>query len=162
MGFLDFFRKTEWRVDPATGSHTPQISAMHSACFARGWSIAEIEGLMSDRGTVTDILRAQAGSAVIDGFALSRVAGGEAELLSIAVSSRRRGKGGSTTLLARHLARVAAAGARRIVLEVDEDNAPALALYRRFGFEEVATRPAYYPRRDGTRGAAKVLARALD
>lgn len=161
MGFLDFFR-TEWRVDPATGKHAAQIARLHSASFARGWSVAEIEGLMADRATVTDILRAKAGSAEIDGFALSRVAGGEAELLSIAVSSRRRGKGGSTKLLAHHLARVAAAGARRVVLEVDEDNAPARALYARFGFEEVATRPAYYARGDGTRGTAKVLARALD
>jgi ribosomal-protein-alanine N-acetyltransferase len=136
MGLLDFFR-TEWRVDPATGRHAAQISELHSACFARGWSVAEIETLMADRGTVTDILRSRARSAHIDGFALSRVAGGEAELLSIAVSSRRRGKGGSIRLLARHLARVAAAGARRIVLEVDEDNAPALSLYGHFGFQVV-------------------------
>ncbi len=161
MGFLDLFR-TVWRVDPATGKHAAQIAALHSACFARGWSVAEIEALMTDRGVITDILRSKAGSETIDGFALSRIAGKEAELLSIAVSSRRRGKGGSGKLLARHLARVAAAGARRIVLEVDEANAAALGLYARFGFEEVATRPAYYARPDGTRGTAKVLARALD
>lgn len=161
MGLLDFFRKTEWRVDAATGRHAAQISDLHGASFARGWSVAEIEALMSDRGTVTDVLRSKAGSTRIDGFALSRVISGEAELLSIAVSSARRGKGGSTKLLAQHLARVAAAGARRVVLEVDENNEPALRLYRRFGFEEVGTRPAYYARRDGTRGTAKVLARNL-
>ena len=161
MGLFDFFRKMEWRVDPAAGHHAAQISDIHSASFARGWTVDEIETLKADRTTVADVLRARARSRNIDGFALSRVAGGEAELLSIAVSSRRRGKGGSVRLLARHLARVAAAGARRIVLEVDEDNAAALHLYGRFGFSEVGQRPAYYARRDGTRGTAKVLARDL-
>jgi ribosomal-protein-alanine N-acetyltransferase len=161
MGLFDFFRKTEWRVDPAQARHAAQIAALHEASFARGWSVAEIEGLMSDRNVITDVLRAEARAAVIDGFALSRIAVDEAELLSIAVSSRRRGKGGSSPLLARHLARLQAAGARRVVLEVDEDNVPALRLYARFGFSEVGARPAYYARRDGTRGAAKVLARPL-
>jgi len=161
MGLFDFFRKTEWRVDPAHARHAAQIAALHDASFARGWSVAEIEGLMSDRNVIADVLRAEARSAAIDGFALSRIAVDEAELLSIAVSSRRRGKGGSSPLLARHLARLQAAGARRVVLEVDEDNVPALRLYARFGFSEIGARPAYYARRDGTRGAAKVLARPL-
>jgi ribosomal-protein-alanine N-acetyltransferase len=161
MGLLDFFRKTEWRVDPATGKHARAIAALHGESFARGWSVAEIESLMTDRAVVADVLRSRPGTAEIDGFALSRVAGGEAELLTIAVSSRRRGQGGSSRLLSRHLARVNAAGASRVVLEVDEDNVPALRLYARFGFEEVGRRPAYYARKDGTRGTARVLARVL-
>ncbi len=161
MGFFDFFRKVEWRVDPAQPRHASQIAALHAASFARGWSVTEIETLMSDRNVITDVLRAKARSHEIDGFSLSRIAVDEAELLSIAVSSKRRGKGGSLPLLARHLARLQAAGARRVVLEVDEKNAPALRLYARFGFSEIGTRPAYYARPDGTRGQARVLARAL-
>ncbi|BCJ89296.1 ribosomal-protein-alanine acetyltransferase [Terrihabitans soli] len=161
MGLFDFFRKVEWRVDPAQPKHAAQIAELHAASFARGWSVAEIERLMADRNTVTDILRAKARSQTIDGFSLSRIAVDEAELLSIAVSSKRRGKGGSSPLLARHLARLQAAGARRVVLEVDEQNVPALRLYARFGFSEIGTRPAYYARPDGTRGQARVLARAL-
>lgn len=161
MGLFDFFRKVEWRVDSAQPRHAAQISALHGESFARGWSLAEIETLMSERNTITDILRAKAQSPEIDGFALSRIAVDEAELLTIAVSSRRRGKGGSSPLLARHLGRLQAAGARRVVLEVDEDNTPARRLYTRFGFSEIGKRPAYYTRRDGTRGTALVLARPL-
>ena len=161
MGLLDFFRKPEWRVDTAHPRHATQIAQLHGESFARGWTVSEIEVLMADRNVLTDILRAQARSPTIDGFALSRIAADEAELLTIAVSSRRRGKGGSSPLLARHLARLQAAGARRVVLEVDEDNAPALRLYARFGFAQVGSRPAYYARRDGTRGNARVLARKL-
>jgi ribosomal-protein-alanine N-acetyltransferase len=165
MGLLDFLRwkvnKIEWRVDPAQPKHAAQIADLHAQSFARGWSVGEIETLMADRNVITDVLRAKARSPVIDGFSLSRIAVDEAELLTIAVSSKRRGKGGSSPLLARHLARLQAAGARRVVLEVDEQNAPALRLYARFGFAEIGTRPAYYARADGTRGQARVLARAL-
>jgi ribosomal-protein-alanine N-acetyltransferase len=158
---FDRFRTIEWRVDSAAPRHAPEIAELHAAGFARGWSAAEIEALLLDRAVVADILRSEKGSVVLDGFALSRVALDEAELLSIAIAPRFRGRGAGGPLLARHLARVQAAGARRIVLEVDESNEPALRLYRRFGFTEVAVRPAYYARADGTRGAARVMARAL-
>lgn len=161
MGLLDFFRTIEWRVDAAQPSHAAQIAALHAESFARGWSVDEIETLMTERNVVTDILRAHARSRTIDGFALSRIALDEAELLTIAVSSHRRGKGGSSPLLARHLARLQARGVRRVILEVDEDNVPAIRLYARFGFAEIGRREAYYARRDGTRGAARVLARNL-
>src|SRR5690606_24420612 len=56
MGLLDFFRKVEWRVDPATGRHAQAIADLHTESFARGWSASEIEALMADYGTVADIL----------------------------------------------------------------------------------------------------------
>ncbi|MGQ4274336.1 GNAT family N-acetyltransferase [Terrihabitans sp. B22-R8] len=158
---FDFFGKPQWRVDRAGSQHAAAIADLHAEGFARGWSTAEIEDLLGDRAVIADILRSAAQSPSIDGFALSRIAADEAELLSIAIAARQRGKGGATPLLTRHLARVAMAGVRRVVLEVDEANAPACGLYNRFGFEQVGTRPAYYARRDGTRGTALVMARRL-
>jgi [ribosomal protein S18]-alanine N-acetyltransferase len=155
------FRSVEWRVDQAQPRHAAAIADLHAAGFARGWSVQEIEDLLADRAVIADVLRSEARSSVLDGFALSRVAADEAEILSIAIAPHRRGQGGGGPLLARHLARVNAAGARRVVLEVDEDNEPAVRLYRRFGFEKVGTRPAYYTRRDGSRGTALVMARQL-
>jgi ribosomal-protein-alanine N-acetyltransferase len=46
-------------------------------------------------------------------------------------------------------------------LEVAKDNAPALALYERFGFAKVGERTGYYRRADGTRAAAAVMRKAL-
>jgi ribosomal-protein-alanine N-acetyltransferase len=60
-----------------------------------------------------------------------------------------------------HLARAELSGARAIFLEVDPDNAPAVALYRRFGFRDVGRREGYYRRSEGQSAAAIVMRRDL-
>lgn len=153
------FGRPGWHVERARPAHAEAIAALHGASFARGWSAADIDALLADPTVLADVLRPGAGA--MCGFALSRLVADEAEILSIAVASRRRAGGGGRTLLSRHLGRLAAAGARRVVLEVDEANSAALALYRRFGFERCGSRPAYYARADGGRGNALLLSRSL-
>jgi [ribosomal protein S18]-alanine N-acetyltransferase len=50
---------------------------------------------------------------------------------------------------------------RKVFLEVDEGNAPALRLYSRAGFEQVGRRPGYYANSEGS-ASALVLRRNLD
>jgi tRNA threonylcarbamoyladenosine biosynthesis protein TsaB len=83
------------------------------------------------------------------GFALWRVAAEEAELLTIAVSPKRRRQGIGRFLLNQLLATAASKGARRMVLEVAVDNHPAKALYRALGFAPCGRRPGYYRTRSG-------------
>jgi ribosomal-protein-alanine N-acetyltransferase len=161
VSLLGALRPVTWRVDAAGPQHAAAIAALHAASFARGWSAAEVGDLLAAPNVVADRLRASARRDGLDGFALSRIAADEAELLSIAVARRCRGRGGSVPLLSRHLGRLMAAGVLRVVLEVAEDNAPAQRLYARFGFAEIGRRPAYYPRPDGSAGTALVLARTL-
>jgi ribosomal-protein-alanine N-acetyltransferase len=156
--YLD--RQMAWAIEPATPADIEDLVAIHGSAFARGWSAQEIDQLVADRAVIACVLRRE-GRSRPQGFALSRVAEDEAEVLSIAVAEARRGTGGGQALLGRHLGRLAGHGVRRVVLEVDEDNKPALSLYERFGFEKVGRRPAYYARADGTRGAAAVLALEL-
>ena len=104
--------------------------------------------------------RATAGRA-LHGFILSRLAGGEAEILSVAVASARRGRGLARALLNLHLRRLAGLGARAVFLEVDEDNAPARRLYQRAGFREVGRRPGYYQQGRDRAATALVLRRDL-
>ena len=69
----------------------------------------------------------------------------DADLQTIAVGEQAQGRGVATSLLRTLLDRAAQRGARRIVLEVRADNDAAQALYRRFGFAQIARRSRYYP-----------------
>ena len=117
------------------------IAALHGVSFRRGWGEDEILRLLVDRNVVTQ--RMTAGGKVI-GFIMSRLAAGEAEILSVAVAPAWRGRGLSRQLLDLHLRRLAGLGIRAVYLEVGEQNAPACRLYRRAGFNEVGHRQGYY------------------
>ena len=95
------------------------------------------------------------------GFVLSRLAADEAEVLTIAVDSAHQGRGVGRALLSENLRQVANEGAKAMFLEVANDNAPALALYERFGFVKLGERAGYYRHADGTRATAVVMRKSL-
>jgi [ribosomal protein S18]-alanine N-acetyltransferase len=149
--------------EPAMSEASPRdasaIAALHGASFRRGWSEQEVEGLLLDRHVIAH--RALMG-ARFSGFIMSRLVEDEAEILSVAIAERQRGRGLARRLLDLHLRRLAGLAARTVFLEVDEHNAPALRLYQRAGFREVSRRPNYYPGAGGKAAAALVLRRDLD
>jgi len=158
IGFMsNLFMRGEPALSEASTRDASAIAALHGASFQRGWSEQEVEGLLLDRHVITH--RALAG-AKLAGFIMSRVVADEAEILSVAVGRRHRGRGLAAQLLNLNLRRLAGLGARAAFLEVDEHNDPALRLYRRAGFSEVSRRPNYYPVPDG-KVAALVLRRDL-
>lgn len=131
------------------------LAAIHATCFTtpRPWSATELGALAAAPDA---ILVTEAG-----GFALARVIADEAELLTIAVRPEARGQGIGGRLLRETLARAAARGAGRLILEVAADNDAALRLYRREGFAGIGRRKGYYATPDGRRIDALVLARSV-
>ena len=91
------------------------------------------------------------------GHAVASVAGDVTELQRIAVDPAHRRAGVASALLDEVLAVARAARCDRVLLEVREDNADALAFYAAREFVEVARRGRYY--RDGA--TAIVLRRSL-
>jgi [ribosomal protein S18]-alanine N-acetyltransferase len=159
IGFLQrLFVRGDPALSEATIGDAPAIAALHGVSFRRGWSDGEIERLLIERNTVCH--RATVGRTLC-GFILSRLAAGEAEILSVAVTGARRGRGLARALLNLHLRRLAGLGATAVFLEVDEDNEPARRLYRRAGFREVGRRPGYYQKGSGVPATALVLRRDL-
>ena len=69
---------------------------------------------------------------------------GDADVQTIGVAPRAQGRGVGTRLLRALTDRAARGGAASLLLEVRADNAPAIALYTREGFERVAVRRRYY------------------
>ena len=152
------FARGEPKLSEAGPRDAAAIAELHAASFRRGWSEGEFERLLLERNTVAH--RAMVARA-LQGFIVSRLADGEAEILSVAVAPARRGRGLARALLDLHLRRLAGLGARAVLLEVDEDNEPARRLYRRAGFSEVGRRPGYYQQGRDTAATALVLRRDL-
>jgi ribosomal-protein-alanine N-acetyltransferase len=92
------------------------------------------------------------------GYAGAFVLPPDSDVQTIAVRADRQGSGVASALLANLVDEARAAGCTHLMLEVRADNAPALALYARFGFAQISLRPRYYP--DG--GDALILRRRLD
>lgn len=87
-----------------------------------------------------------ADSAAVDGYAglLAPPGAKEADIQTIAVAESARRNGIGRRLVAALMKEAATRGASEIFLEVRADNPGAQALYRSFGFEEIAVRPRYY------------------
>lgn len=137
-------------------------AALHSDAFARPWSGDEFASLLSQPGTFGFVARrvGAAASAPL-GVVVVRTAADEAEILTITVSRQARGQGIGRLLMDSVLQRLHADRVASLFLEVDEENAPALALYRRLRFAEVGRRPAYYADAEGRHTSALVLKRTL-
>jgi ribosomal-protein-alanine N-acetyltransferase len=130
------------------------IAAVHDASFQRGWGEDEVQRLLIASNVVAH--RVMIGR-TFAGFILSRLAAGEAEILSVAIAPAWRRRAMARPLLDLHLRRLAGLGVGSVFLEVDQQNTPACRLYRRAGFHEVGRRQAYYQ----SGAAALVLRRDL-
>ena len=135
------FSRKRPSIAEARPTDAASIAALHAVSFRRGWGEDEILRLLLDRNVVTQ--RITAGGKLV-GFIMSRLAAGEAEILSVAVAPGWQGRGLSRQLLDFHLRRLAGLGIRAVYLEVGGHNAPACRLYRRAGFREVGRRQGYY------------------
>src|ERR1700748_1826077 len=133
-------------IDPATLRDAPALAQLHGASFHRGWGEGEFESMLSERNTLVHRLRMRR---KVIGFAVSRMAADEAEILSIAVAASHRGRGLSRELLLTHLGHLAGRGVRPVFLEVEENNQPARRLYQRAGFGIAGRRERYYRQASG-------------
>jgi [ribosomal protein S18]-alanine N-acetyltransferase len=145
-------------IEPATLRDAPRLAQLHGASFHRGWGEGEFESMLSERNTLVHRLRS--GRKVI-GFAVSRMAADEAEILSIAVAPNHRGRGLSRNLLLTHLGHLAGRGVRTVFLEVEENNQAARRLYDRAGFTVVGRRERYYREPNGQQLNAVLMRRDL-
>ena len=78
------------------------------------------------------------------GAVASREAGGETEILNLAVTPAWRRRGIGRRLMETALESAVLSGAQRVFLEVRESNAGARSFYSRLGFVESGRRKNYY------------------
>ena len=128
-------------VLPFDTADTAPLAVLHALSFATSWDAAAIAALLAGPGVFAFHHP--------HGFVLARVAGEEAEILTLAVAPDQRGQGLGGALLQAAIAKAEGLGAQTIFLEVGADNPSALALYARLGFTKVGMRKGYYSSASG-------------
>ena len=140
------------RITPAD---CDAIATLEARLFATALDQARLMGLQSNPvfcgfvDLVPDQDQPQSISAgdlapYLNGYLLATMIDGEAEILSIGVTPDRQRQGVGERLLQRFFDYGASRNMAKAVLEVAEDNVPALGLYRDFGFAEFGRRKNYY------------------
>jgi ribosomal-protein-alanine N-acetyltransferase len=120
--------------------HVAAVMELEDELFgAEAWSAAAYWSELAETATRHYVVAAE-GDRVL-GYAGLAVFGDEAHVLTIGVAGAAQGRGLGTALL---LDLLAAAGDRRVLLDVRADNDVAQRLYRRHGFVPVGRRRRYY------------------
>jgi ribosomal-protein-alanine N-acetyltransferase len=144
-------------VRPASVDDARDLSVLHCAAFADGWSEADFRTwLARPEGFACLAIRKREAVA----FGLALASGEDAELLAIATSPAVRRQGAGREILHALDAEARKRGLMRWVLEVARNNVAALGLYKSAGFVEIGVRKAYYSQ-GGGRADALVLSRPV-
>ncbi|MBL8836249.1 MAG: GNAT family N-acetyltransferase [Alphaproteobacteria bacterium] len=146
------------QIAPAGLAMVPVIGALHIECFDDPWSEKSIAEVLASPGVFAYLAvtpgerdgSRPTGGSMPCGFAIARVSGDEAELLSIGVGQDWRRRGIAHRLIDAVLAAIEIRRVRRLYLEVAEDNESARRLYATYEFVQVGRRDGYYRRRDGS------------
>jgi [ribosomal protein S18]-alanine N-acetyltransferase len=132
----------------ATIDHAEALATCHASLFPDAWNADSFRQMLSHPGSATLVARYGVEQELV-GFIVGQLAADEAEILTFGVAKDWQRHGIGMRLL-EGLQRAASRGeAKKLFLEVGEDNLPALVLYSRVGFKEAGRRKGYYKRPDG-------------
>ncbi|MQA05796.1 MAG: ribosomal-protein-alanine N-acetyltransferase [Streptosporangiales bacterium] len=125
--------------------HIEQAAALEERLFvADAWPVEAFWSELAQADSRHYLVVEDAGE--VRGYAgLLAVDGGpDADVLTLAVHPDEQGHGWGTRLLRSLLDEAHRRRCANVLLEVRGDNAPALALYERHGFERISVRRGYY------------------
>jgi [ribosomal protein S18]-alanine N-acetyltransferase len=140
--------------------HAAELAQLHAGLFDKPWGTDAIAELLRHPGSTSFLARLGGPSQPV-GFIMGQLAADEAEILTLGVHKDRQ-RHGIGRRLVEALARAAKkAEARRLFLEVGQNNAAAIGLYRGLGFKEAGLRKGYYEHSGAPPEDALILALAL-
>jgi tRNA threonylcarbamoyladenosine biosynthesis protein TsaB len=142
----------------ARSDDAARLSELHDACFETQWTTVDIARLLAMPGAIA--LIAMQGDQAL-GFILLRMAGDEAEIISIGTRPEWRRQGIGARLIDAAVELLGQQKTARLLIEVADSNDAALALYRKFGFASVGRRRDYYQHADGRREDAAIMRKEI-
>jgi [ribosomal protein S18]-alanine N-acetyltransferase len=129
-------------IVPMRRRHLRPVLRIESMVYPRPWSLGLFASELSLRGSRTYRV-AKVGGAVV-GYGGMMRAGDEGHVTTLAVDPAWQGRQVGTRLLLTLVRTALGWGCAGLTLEVRMANAPAQALYRRFGFVPAGVRKGYY------------------
>lgn len=131
-------------VTPEDTALLGEVETLEAAVFSDPWSLQSIHSAVCNLRT--RLYAALSEEGVLMGYLFVTQVMDAADIDNIAVSPAFRRQGVASLLLDTALDGMDA----DVFLEVRQSNAPAIALYRKYGFQEVGIRKNYYtsPRED--------------
>ena len=136
-----------YEIVPMDRSHVDQVASLERECFSMPWNERMLEDDLYNDNACFIVAEDDEGNVI--GYAGLNTVLDEGYINNIAVEDAARRHGVASALLDVFV-RFAAVNLAFLTLEVRKSNAAAIALYEKFGFQQVGIRKGFYshPRED--------------
>ncbi len=131
----------DYSVIDAQPRHLDALLELERLCFSVPWTRAQLEAELPDAHH--EFLVAESGDQLLGYIGMMHVLD-EGYISNVAVAPDSRRQGIASALITALLRRAQEKELAFVTLEVRASNAPAIALYERFGFGLVGRRKGYY------------------
>ena len=132
-----------YRIVPMNGDHLEEIERLERLCFSRPWNRRMLAEELENQ-CAAFLVAEDAETGAVLGYAGLLVVADEGYITNVAVFPEQRRRGIAAAILEVYVRFAQANGLAFLTLEVRPTNTAAIALDRRFGFEEVGRRKNYY------------------
>jgi ribosomal-protein-alanine acetyltransferase len=133
----------DYIIASSTEADLDAVMAIERLSFPTPWARQAFSDEIARPWARLEVLRQVAGDRVV-AFCNYWLVADELHILNVAVHPDERRHGHASRLLRHILSEAGRTKTRVVSLEVRISNRAAQALYRKFGFREVGTRPRYY------------------
>jgi ribosomal-protein-alanine N-acetyltransferase len=133
----------DYIIASSTEADLETVLAIERLSFPRPWERQAFSDELARPWARLEVLRRVATGGVV-AFCNYWLVADELHILNVAVHPDERRRGHAAHLLEHMLSEASRSKTRLVSLEVRLSNHAAQALYRKFGFREVGTRPRYY------------------
>lgn len=135
-------------IRDAVPAQIPQLEALEHVCFSDPWTAQQLESQL--KGPQNEFITAVDTDGRVLGYVGMMYVLDEGYISNVAVDPEFRRQGIADALISRMCEISATLGLSFVTLEVRAGNAPAIALYKKHGFQPVGLRKGYYekPRED--------------
>jgi len=150
-------------VRPMREADLNAVVRIEQASFSNPWSANAFRyELHSPHARIYIAGNPGASADTIYGYACLHYVADEIHLLKIAIDSNMRRQGIAEYLLVHCIKKADETDKSAVILEVRPSNRAAIHLYRKFGFEIIATRPNYYLSESGKREDAMIMRKQIE